>query len=238
MIPLIAYPIKDDPTPLEDELLKYSLRSLEHHGGVTGNVYMIGKRRDWFSHHIHMADVASAGQRKSKFLDVLIKLVTFCEMELPFVLMNDDFILCQETELIYSKYKALPSTTKLIDHHRSHTYQTMLLRTLALNGKKDMKAFVTHTPMLIDSPELMIENKQELVSKSFRQAYAIRRNLNDDPNTVVMEKDVKFKNPQTVIEWREIMRKNETISFHPAAVDKRLFTALEEMFPDKSKYEK
>lgn len=238
MTPVIVYPIRKNPNTHQDKLLKYSLRSLEQNGGELSQVYLIGKRRSWFSPFIKVVDVEAFSERHSKFLDVTIKLKTFCEMGIPFVLMNDDFILSQPTEITNINNKALPSVKDIINNHRSHTYQTLLTRTLVtVNKGEDMNAFVTHTPMLIDKPELMTTHTKETRSLSFRQEYAVHRNLPEDDRTTIINKDVKIKDSKTTLEWLGLMNNMEMLSLHPSVVDANLFKALDILFPDKSRYE-
>ena len=238
MNPVIAYPIKKDPTREEDLLLKYSLRSLEQNGGALSRLFMIGQRRWWFSDNVNMVDIESRNIGLSKFTNVGVKLRVFSEMNIPFVLMNDDFLINRQMQITRVKNYALPSIKKLIDHHRSNTYQSLLQRTIdLLNDGKDMEAFVTHTPMLIDRPDLMTVYDKKLLSTSFRQVYAIKRELSKDANTVIVDADVKIKNKYSINQWLDLMKTMETMSLHPSAIDKNLFGALELLYPDKSIYE-
>lgn len=237
----IAYPIKPEPTPSEDRLLKYSLRSLEKNGGKFGDVFMIGKRREWFSPFIRMCDIGHDKGSSSKFSRVTSKMVVFSSMEIPFVLMNDDFILIEPQEITSPNYKALKSIKRLIRDHKSEAYKDLLERTQKkFNNGKDSVAFVTHTPLLIDSPQLVdqITRGDNRKAFSFRQAYALLRGLTKHPTLEVVKNDVKFKERYNAAAWPRIFEGHESVSFHPHAVNQELFKALEQMFPYKSRFEK
>ena len=236
----VAYPIKTKPSQSEDLLLKYSLRSLEANGGKFGDLFLIGKRREWFSPRVRVCDIHYGIESNSKFSRVTSKMVVFSSMEIPFVLMNDDFLLLQPQEITQAKYKAFPSVKSIAKEHSSHTYRDLLERTQTkFNKGKDSFAFITHTPLLIDSPKLVqeITTMYNRRSFSFRQAYALIRGLTKHPLLEIVKQDVKIKEKQTAANWPKAFAGHDMVSFHPAAVNQELFKALEKMFPNKSRFE-
>ena len=233
----IAYPIRTSATPEQDQLLKYSLRSLEKHGGNFGKVWMIGRRRPWFSSMVKMCNLDGNSEQRGKINSVITKLSTFCAMDKKFVLMSDDFILLKNVSITWAHYKALPSINNVVKQTTDILHKKMLKKSLQDNGDglKDAPAFITHTPMLIDRPKLMAKICR---GTSFRQDYALRRGLHKHPLTEIIEYDVQVRDKHSIEKWPSAFAGQDQVSISEWAMDKNLFDVLDVMFPNKSKYER
>jgi hypothetical protein len=257
MLTAVVYPIR--PKHLDgnshcDELLRYSLRSLERYGKFydTSKVYMIGERREWMSDRLNV--IAIESDKPSKFERVRVKLQTFAYMEIPFVLMNDDFILTKNQDLSLRHWATGGTMNDLAqDYTKSSGYRAMVERTVRAYGIDwQEKCVMVHTPFLFDDPELLIEMNYNGHSSntaiSVRQAYMALRNkiygAKMKPKyysieTKEMGLDCKIYEPSSVEYWHHLMKVAPgVISTAPTAVNENLLSVLAYLYPEKSKYEK
>lgn len=245
----VVYPIRNVPSSVEeDTILKYSLRSLERHGVHVENVYVLGARRKWFSKHVNVVDLDLYGvgnKQESKFKKVGEKLQFFSSLENPFLLMNDDFILLKDMDVNEKKWYYSGSIQDVMkDPNKGWSCKQMLHDTCEEYGTDPAKVknFATHTPFLVDEPQLVQKGKyhKSMKQTSFRQSFAFVRGIVDmDPEQAIkMNHDVKVYTRQTVQGWLNLFESNRFISFNNDTVaNKNLMNALHERFPKQSRYE-
>lgn len=251
----VIYPIRNIPkSPEEDMIFKFSLRSLEMYGVQIEKVYVLGARRDWFSNHITVVDCDLYGvgnNDESKFKKVGEKMIFACDLGVPFVLMNDDFLLMDTFEAEKREWYYSGTIADALSHkNKGQAFKRMLIDTCEKYGRnsRSVKNFTTHTPFLVDKPRLMhgvhFSNSNQLIS--FRQSYAFIRGIVDMeedhhvlPSIKEMKEDCKIYESKTVEGWNRLFDSNKYISINNDSVKmKNLLKALHQKFPHKSIYER
>lgn len=238
----IVYPVRSRPrSSHEDMLLRYSLRSIEKYASGVDKVFMIGSRRGWFSENIQVCDLSSVEKdRGNKFSGVTAKLNIFCEAGVPFVLMNDDFILTDFMDLNESQWHFAGSVGDLLKAQKPEMYKKMITNTMESFGiSEDAKSLMTHTPFTVDKPHLVLDFARKNIGRhySFRQAYAHLRKVEKESLAKDIKTDVKVYGKRSASDWSNIINNAKFISVSEDATDRNLITKLSEIFNKKSRYE-
>lgn len=238
----IAYPIRENPNQYQDELLKYSLRSLQKHGRNYSRVYMVGERRPWFSKSIDVVNLKHNDHKRTKFSKVTDKMTVFCHANIPFVLMNDDFILSEPYDFTMKRYHVFGTLKQLYDTHTDKVYKNLIELTVKNTPNEWWSpSHLTHTPFLVGEPHKSVEYYEGKLDRyrpmySFRQFMASIQSVGP-PNLIELERDVKIRETYRQAQWVEKLRTSWMHSFCPRNVNSELMGALERIYPEKSIYE-
>lgn len=239
----LVYPIRDVSSNIDDQLLKYSLRSVEAYGHNVERLFILGRRRPWFSDRIQMCSI-DEHCTDSKFANVTAKLRTFCEAEIPFVLMNDDFIMLKDYDFAQPQWYVDGTLKNLRAKHTSDVYKEMIDRTMQIFKIKGSEPnYMTHTPFMVPAPALFtafvgqyVKKARRVYSYSFRQVYGSGAKVMK--GGLIECKDVKIRNKHNFAQWREMLEKEWMISASPNSTDGNLLAALDMKYPEKSIWEK
>ena len=238
----IAYKIRSNPTPKQDILLKISLRSLEKYGKSVGKVYMIGARRPWFSKALHVCNIIET-EKYNKFSKVTEKMSTFCQMNIPFVLMNDDFILLSDWQADERIWYSNGTIGELHNKHTDNVYKGLIERTIERTKMgRDYPNHMTHTPFLVDFPQKIEAVKGLIGNAFFAQGYSFRQSMAfvrqpAKSSVLDMKEDPKIRNAYKQKQWTKVLQDKWMASFCPANINGELLLTLLRMFPEKSIYE-
>lgn len=159
MKPDIVYVVKQS---LDNEELRYSLRSLEANCGKTcGKVIIIGGKVDGITPDLEI-NIRQVGSTKYDRVNNLIREACInAEVSDDFILMNDDFFIMKPLDL--TKYKnnyrcSMQEYLDIIVENRSASeYTARLCATMvALEAYKlDTKCYELHMPMLFNKHKLL-----------------------------------------------------------------------------------
>ena len=236
----IAYPLKSNQNASEDLIFRYSLRSVEKYGTGVHRLMVIGPRRSWFSDKVEVCNLKDE-PTQSKFNRVARRLVTFCDADIPFVLMNDDFILGQDYDFTARRWYVDGTVEGKITGTNDKTYKRFVQKTmrgLVLTGKEP--SHMNHTPMLIQQPQRVSDLWREKkmyscgAEVSFRQSAG---SLLPKQSNFIERDDVKIRSPRNAAQWATIFD-GDIVSLSPQCTDDVMFAELEKRFPNKSIWER
>lgn len=158
MKPDIVYVVKQS---LDNEELRYSLRSLEKNGEGYGKVIIIGGQVDGISGDLDIS-IRQTGQTKYDRVNNLIREVCInAEVSDNFILMNDDFFLMKPID--FSKYKNSYRCSMqeyldlIVERTNASEYTARLCASMvALEAyKRETKCYELHIPMLFNKHKLL-----------------------------------------------------------------------------------
>lgn len=201
---------------------------------------MVGERRPWFSRYVEVCDIKDF--RGSKFNRVTRRMATFSDAGIPFVLMNDDFILGSDYDFDLMKWYVDGTLGKLLKKHPDKTYKRFVEQTIKrLEIPHSTPSHLVHFPMLVNKPVEVADYFRHkklnygVDSVSFRQTAATVLQINR--NNLIEVQDCKARTPLTTKQWGEKLN-DSFVSLSPQCTNEAMFLALARKFPNKSKWEK
>ena len=214
----VVIPLRDRPSPYNDEELRYCLRSIEKYMDVR-DVWVVGQPRDWLS--VNWISLSDGG---SRFGSAHRKIRAACDNPFisdPFVLFNDDFFLLNPIKDFPDYYDG---TLQQRINSAGGDYLAMLKRSQSFS---DGNNYATHTPALI---------KKEIFKTipegiSYRIAYGSRSGNEKKPI-----KDPKIYNQKDHFDFREwvkgkAMFSTSDFSFH------YILREMKQLYPEPSRWE-
>jgi hypothetical protein len=246
-----VYPLRERfRTKQDEDLFRYSLRSLATYGTGVKKVVIIGLTKpDWCADSVD--HIKLEYDRGGKFSGVSSKMETYCLVKRPFVIMNDDFILLMNTNLNAPIWYSRGSMQQAISECHSETYRSVIQKTWEVACPvmdKYAPALFSHTPFLVDKPSVFTDfydqwpEVRKMGARSFRMMYGYARNLHweipPEATIINMRKDVKQYTALSRQSQLDELKAKRFISFAPRAVNNILLEILKEMFPSPCKYER
>lgn len=214
----VVIPLRDRPSPYNDEELRYCLRSIEKYMDVR-DVWVVGQPRDWLS--VNWIEETDGG---SRFGSAHRKIRAACDNPFvsdPFVLFNDDFFLLKPLKDFPDYYD---STLQERIASAGGDYLNMLKKSQSFS---DGKNYATHTPVSIDKE--IFKTIPEGIS--YRIAYGSRSS-----NEKKEMKDPKIYNQKDHFDFRQwvkgkTMFSTSDFSFH------YILREMKSLYPVASRWE-
>lgn len=242
----IAYSIRDNPSLEDDLLLRFSLRSLDEFGKNFGRVFMLGKRRDWFSDRIEMMDVKGWSGNLTEERENNWRLWVFCHAGLPFVNLKYNHILVKDVDFSENIWLMNGVYNTRMRKAKNEEEVIMLKNIRSECGLNTVsRMFTTDAPFTVDLPLLMVRKIEQRVDRlySFNQMYAKLRYIhNERYKRIIREATVEER--LSLEDWRELIKKEKrnerlgVISVAPAAYDENFEMAMMGLFRDECRFEK
>lgn len=228
--------------------LRYSLRSIEKFGKNVGNVYVIGTNPGFLSDNVIFIDVVDYLNSKAK--NILNKICIACDATSigdHFLLSSDDHFYVKETDFdnypIYCKGE-LPDKVSPDDESKSYKYSLIDTRELLDKHGYTHYCFNWHgnTHMYKEAVELgkdLIDDAYNMFRGCEPTDLLLNVLYKHKPFDFIYRKDLKLrKDIQGVEDIKEKIGDREVFSISDAIIYKGVSEYLQEMFPNKSKYEK
>ena len=240
----IVIPVRDVCTEYDDECLKFTLRSIEMYGTGQGEkVVILGKRRDWFSDKIVVCNVIEKGT--NIYARSNQKVVEFCKINEPFILMNDDMILTSTYAFNYMKYYVDGNLRDRLISIEDKRYLAMVMNTVAfMQIRMSDPNFLTHTPFPVMYPEEVVKvmtlRNGRVMGVSFRQVYGSKFAVKSVKNNewqarIINQPDLKIRSAKDI---PGVLTLKPVISLNPHFYTTELKEMLNKVYCKKSIYEK
>ena len=212
--------------PGDNEELRYSIRSAVKNLKFD-NLYLVGGKPDWYDgKFIAVEAIPNKFKNTQKCLSIVCSTKSISN---NFILMNDDFFILKKIDKIIPYYsETIKNRMESYSKKSGRNYYFSILsetnKLLVTNGIKDPLNYDIHTPMVFNKVKLKRVLDLSLAPRSiYGNLYAIGgENI----------KDVKAYEKRTNIKDFDIFISTQEKSFIG------LIEYFEELFPDKSIYEK
>lgn len=232
VIPLIKHDLFDHME------LKYTLRSIERFLTGYGNIYLVGYKPEWCQNVIHIPHTDYGTKPNINIKDKLMAACNTLGVSEEFLYFNDDHILTQPfgAENFPFFYDGL-----LFDriHKKNQTAYNKLVEDTfnALGTYRYLFYYDVHVPIRVDTfsfKEIMLRYDWSKNGFLVKSLYANNIPIKDAKPL----KDIKISRPiREKAQWLEIIRNNPVVSTDAGALNDLFVEVMEEMFPEKSKYE-
>jgi len=227
--------------------LRYSLRSIEKFGKNLGNVYVIGYDPGFLSNKVTLVKIEDCyGVKHKNILNNICRAVEHTNINDNFLLSSDDHFYVKETDFdnypIYCKGE-LPKVIKATDKAKGYKQSLVDTRKLLEKYGYTHYNFSQHGNTHMSREAIALAN--ELIQESYgthRGAEPTCLLLNvlykHKPFEFIKRGDVKLKdNIKGVEDIKQRLGDREVFSIYDKSIDKGVSEYLQELFPDKSKYE-
>lgn len=223
-----------------DTEIKYSVRSVQKHLSNYRNIIIIGEKPAFFNNEI--IHIPYADEFGNKATNIMAKILCAAKDERTsrsFILFNDDYFLLKPTDaLTYPYYykntlhQALEKNKGNYDFYQHIQYTIKALSQLGF----ELKNFDSHYPIVYDKSRVI-----EVVQKYdwnvpfgyiFKSLYC---------NSIGIEgthkDDCKLNHPHLLTNWPNITKNMDMFSIGDRCVNKAMEQFLNQLYPEKSKYE-
>lgn len=222
--------------------LKYSLRSIEKYGKNVDKVVIVGYKPDFVNDkviHIPCEDIGS--NKHSKILNKVLTAIKSDQLSDHFLISSDDHFYLRETDFnnlpVYYKHEEIKGSDK-------NEYRRSLLETKMFLEENRLTTYQTN-PHCNTHFDVSVYNKyKDLFDKGMQLPDGIEMNCLMG-NLLIKEgweaeyfKDNKIKRVYSKQEFLDKIKDSECFSVYDSAIFCGVGYCLQEMFPNKSKYEK
>lgn len=237
----IVMPLVKNGSRWGDKELRYALRSVEKHLTGYGDIFIIGYCPPWLQNVIHIP--ATDGDKTyENERNIYNKIMLACEDERVtenFLFMNDDHFLLKDYEAGKFPYYAYGFLSDYLN--RQDPYKTTLQNTFDKIG--DHLFFDIHCPIIYSKSSFRMMTELLQLDWSMKWAYGIKTIYCYFISTLQGLKaencpDLKIRDPLPSSKIRELISGRPWFSMNNAAREGGIETVLQELYPNKSKYEK
>ena len=227
--------------------LRYSLRSIEQFGKNVGNVYVIGADPGFLSKNVSLINIEDRYNNKHKnILNNICEIFEYTNIGDHFLLSSDDHFYVKETDFdnypIYYK-GILPNKIKKEDKSKGYKKSLVSTRKLLAENYYTFYNFSQHGNTHIFKEAIVLA--KDLIEESYNtpkgcEPTCLLLNVlyKHKPFEFIKRKDLKIKGDiQGVEDLKEKIGDREVFSIYDEAIDKGVAEYLQELFPNKSKYE-
>lgn len=220
----------------EDLELKYCLRSIEKNFSNVGTVVIVGDKPAWRTKNIYYIRFEESNNNHHRAQNICQKILAACSVGITdnFLFMNDDHFILGQYDLYYFPfYHRGPFNLTRLRNHPSQLIQTQ--NTINRFGSK-MFDYDIHCPIIYNK-ERFINTFRGLKFPEYGyclKSYYMALNKRHS----ILTKDLKFIEP---LRKEEILAQVEGRSWFStgdaAMVRGEMIKALEQLYPQKSRYE-
>lgn len=225
----------------QDNEIKYCLRSLEQNFINIGRVFIIGFKPDWIQNIIHLEVEDSF--RRNKDANLIKKYLEVCKTDISenFLKISDDQVLLNKTywgelfayhngELKIDQFKNMNRWRKRV----KNTFETLS------NSKNNVYNYETHIPFIYNKKgfsEIINRYDWSNEEKGFTINTLYYNNL-DIIRDNIGSKKLTIERPYSYNDIKEKLKNKIYLGYNEKGLNDHLKIVLEELFPNKSKYEK
>ena len=220
--------------------LKYCLRAVEKHLKNYGEIFIIGELPPWLTnvYHINAKDGDDVIFKERNIYNK-INVAIGCHMVTDnFLFMNDDHILLSDFDApMFPTYIKEDLMTYVDRNRENHEYRTTLVNTITFLRPQGYAEdnYDTHCPIIYNKEKF---KKLSKVNWDAHFGYGIKSlygNINNIPS--VFHHDIKCGSIGQEKDWLQKRIKGALFMSLTHFVNADMRQILEEMLPDKSKYE-
>lgn len=231
----VVYPLGRGSRFNNDEL-RYSLRSVDKHLNNVRNVYIVGELPDWITGVIHVA----AQDVDQKETNIMRKVRLACEVPSvsdTFLFMNDDHFFTQDVDAeAYPYYYHGMLSETISKRNKNQSYRNSLYNAmLALHGKQQ-KHFDIHCPIRYEKKKFIEVadgyNWHVPFGMVVKSIYVNHHDIEGERMS-----DFKPKHPAVYHTFKEAIKARHIFSIGDETVSPDLWRLMNELYPNKSKYE-
>ena len=233
--------------------LRYSLRSIEKYGKNVDRVYVVGYCPEWLSDEIIKIPLDSQSLKHSgitekhiNFITSILYVVDNTDIGNEFLISMDDHFYIRETDFNnYPIYAKIVGGDTQLDTKKNppNNYGKFILKTKELLKSLNLPTyfFTLHRNMHVfkdtikqcrDILDNIVKNKLDCEPMAFLLNYRYKQTQ----FSFIPVKDIKIKSENN---WEKVNPDiTEVFSTYDFESDSKLDTLIQNLFPDKSKYEK
>lgn len=215
--------------------LKYCLRSIEKYLPDFGNIFIIGGQPSWIQNHIHIPFDDLPGSNYKQF-NIYSKILHACDDKR----ISDDFYCTSDDVFLLDSYKenydhAGLLSEAILNYHSRQNYKKVLENTLHFLGTKALN--VGHGPIIYNK-ELF---KRSVATVNWKQVfgYAVKV-LYVNMNKLAGEyrEDIKINKRESYFLIGLKLLYEHYFSINDYGINDDLMKVLDELYPEKSQFEK
>jgi hypothetical protein len=233
----IVYPL-GTASQWNDNELRYSLRSLELYGVNVGKVYIVGKRLPDFVQNVTFIKEQSKCMNYHSRITDAYYLACLSGVSDDFIIMNDDFFLTEKTDLnrFTNKVREYDLKHHLKIYGSAYHYGRQIATTV--NNLPTYLHFDNHYPMKFNCQKFVevYEQYKDFLNKMesvlIRSLYG---NATNEPYEVLS--DLKINKPMTKETILRLITGRFCFSIGDGGLTAKMKDVLQELYPNKSKYE-
>ena len=219
-----------------DEVLRYSLRSIEKYCSGIDAICIIGNLPEWcINVEFHAINDVS---NKHIFRDnnIRVKLDYAIEMYGTIIAGNDDYYYSKEVDLskLPNYYREIDLQTT-IDRHRGGWKQYQNTRDYLVENGKKVRMFDGHCPIIYEKSRFKAVNDANWETPYGYGIKSLYANMNDLEGYLLHDTKIMEGLPPQIV---ENTIKSSFISSSSTNINKHLLQYLKNEFPYKSKWEK
>lgn len=227
--------------------LRYSLRSLEKFGKNVGNIYVVGYNPGILSDKVTFIDCPNKYDRKQKnILQAVVYAVEHSNIEEEFLYSSDDHFYIRETDFNnYPYFYKGELIAKVSNENRFKKYFLSLVETRILLKKYNLPYYNFSQHGNTHFTREGIKRAKQIIEESYHTRYGCEPTcivLNTiysySPFEIIKRDDLKIKNLKDKEDLIIKIGNREVFSISDMAIEKGVKEYLEQLFPEKSIYEK
>lgn len=216
--------------------LRYALRSFEKHLRNVGELYIFSERQtapDWLINCTIDSTVKDLPLGRNKEYNIYRKLLRACEViGQPFLYANDDhFLLTEHDANNFPNYYDGTLADLLAKVERGNPYRVTVKNTIEAIG--EMANLDVHCPMIISDKQIKGANQTDKISWKKSYGYLIKTIYSNLERTQQV-KDLKHQDPNTLPD----LTGRPWFSVGDKGLSEPFKAMLEELYPEKSRWEK
>ena len=228
--------------------LRYSLRSLEKFGTNVGNIYVVGYNPGFLSDKVTFIDCSNIYKSKQKNIIFAIQYaVEHSNIDENFLYSSDDHFYIKETDFenypYFCKGKLLG---KVYGKNRFRKYFYSLIETRILLKKYGLTYYNFSQHGNTHFSRKGIKEAKQLIEESYNTRYGceptcliLNTVFSYDKFLITERKDLKIKDEiKSKKDLIKLISNREVFSIADINIENGVREYLEELFPEKSKYEK
>jgi hypothetical protein len=219
--------------------LRYSLRSIERYGLNIGNVYVVGlKLPEWLNGVKFIKRNIPVMNYHAKIADAYNEVCKLPELSNDFIIMNDDFFLIKEVDFVkfgnYERDFSLKDHLKKFPH--DYFYGNQIRNTVA--NLTTFRHFDNHYPMKLNK-EKYLRLFERYKDKIIQLKTILIRSLYGNYYNIKAERmpDLKINKPLKINDIKALTKDRYFFSIGDLALNNEMKNYLQELYPNKSKYE-
>lgn len=216
--------------------LKYSLRGVEKHISG-GNIFIVGDKPGWITNVIHIP--FPDNHRLNKERNIFDKICAACTDDRAsddFLFMNDDHFALADFNALDLPYYHREPLDQFVKG-KTTTYKVSAYNTMMALKRKGHSSlnYDVHTPIIYNK-EKFLQLKQ--YDWNIRNGYIIKSlycNTHSIPGQLI--NDCKIQEPLTIEGYRQRVEGRSFFSIGDPAITPTFKRFMDELYPDKSKFE-
>lgn len=215
--------------------LKFALRAIDKHLMGYGEVYIIGNPVSFLTNVKYLPFTELYTQKQKSIFNKILSAAKHPDISDPFAMWNDDHYLLQPLNVKDLKYY-YSGTVELLGKLAGGTYQRICINSAKYLAAKGYggKNFDIHVPILYGKKEFAeLENEDWNQEHIIKSLYCNRLHIEGE-----QMRDLKFSIPKRYEEIKAAIKDRLFFSLSEHGANEAMKRVLNELYPEKSKFEK